>query len=126
MQAFPPIYKNSLLQNMCALDLALVEPHLVRCAMPQQMEIERSNVPIPYVYSIVAKHAGRDAEMGLIGSEGMTGAAIMMGGHQTPHECYMQLAGEGIRLEVGPLDAVPSASPFAIPLSTRWRLKAGC
>jgi CRP-like cAMP-binding protein len=118
MQAFPPIYKNSLLQNMCALDLALIEPHLVRCAMPQRMGIERSNVAIPFVYfiesgvaSIVAKHANRDTEMGLIGSEGMTGATIVMGGDQMPHECYMQLAGQGMRLETGQLAAALSSSP---------------
>ena len=118
MQAFPSIYKNSLLQDMCALDAALIEPHLIRCAMPLRMGIERSDVPIPAVYfieggiaSVVAKHLGRDAEMGLIGSEGMTGGSVVMGGNQTPHECYMQLAGEGMRIDVGPLSDALCSSP---------------
>ena len=49
--------------------------------------------------------------MGLIGSEGMTGGAIAMGSDQTPHECYMQLAGEGMRLDAGPLAAALYSSP---------------
>ena len=127
MQAFPPIYKNSLLQNMCALDVALIEPHLVRCAMPLRMGIERSDVPIPSVYfieegvaSVVAKHLGRDAEMGLIGSEGMTGAAFVMGGGQTPHECYMQLAGEGMRVGADQLAAALHSSPTLRPFLLRF------
>ena len=103
---------------MCALDVALIEPNLVRCALPLRMGIERSNVPIPSVYfieagiaSIVAKHLGHDAEMGLIGSEGMTGASVVTGGDQTPHECYMQIAGEGMRIDVGPLSHALYTSP---------------
>jgi len=118
MQAFPPIYKNTLLQKMSALDVALIEPHLIRCAMPLRMGIERSNVPIPSVYfieagiaSIVARHLGRDAETGLIGSEGMTGASVVMGGNRTPHECYVQLAGEGMRIDAGPLSDALCRSP---------------
>jgi CRP-like cAMP-binding protein len=63
------------------------------------------------IASVVAKHRGRDAETGLIGSEGMTGASVVMGGDQTPHECYIQLAGEGMRIDAGALSDALCESP---------------
>jgi len=127
MQALAPPYRNFLLQNMCTFDFALIGPDLVHCAMPRRMDIEQSNVAIPAVYfiesgvaSIVAKQSGRDAEIALVGSEGMTGGAILMGTDQSPHECYMQLAGDGMRLEAGRLAAALSSSPTLRPFLLRF------
>jgi CRP-like cAMP-binding protein len=107
-----------LLQNMSACDYTLIEPHLVPCALPQRMSIERSGMPIEAVYfiergvaSIVAKHCGLQAETGIIGREGMTGAAVLMGNDSTPHECYMQLPGEGLKLDVSPFRDALCSSP---------------
>jgi CRP-like cAMP-binding protein len=33
-------------------------------------------------------------EVGLVGFEGMTGTAVVLGGEQTPHSTYIQVAGE--------------------------------
>ena len=37
-------------------------------------------------------------EVGLIGREGMTGIAVVLGGDQSPHSTYIQVAGEGQRI----------------------------
>lgn len=110
-------YRNSLLRKMDPLDLLLIEPFLDLCAMPLRMVTESSGVPIAAVYfvetgavSVVAKHSGRDAEIGLIGREGMTGSSVVMGGDQTPHESYVQLAGEAMRIEFASLAAALGSS----------------
>ena len=127
MQAFPSIYKNALLQNMCALDLALLTPHLVHCSMPRQMGIERCNTGIPSVYfiengvaSIVARHSGRDAEMGLIGSEGMTGAAIVMGTVKRHMSAICSWRVKGCA-SIEPLTAALSQQPDAAPVPSQIR-----
>ncbi len=44
--------------------------------------------------SIVARlSGGRDIEVGIAGREGMTGAAIVLGGEQSPKLAFMQVSG---------------------------------
>jgi CRP-like cAMP-binding protein len=112
------LYRNSLLRKMDPLDLSLLEPHLALCELPHRMAIESAGVPVAAIYfvetgviSVVAKHSRRDAEIGLIGREGMTGSSVVMGGGQTPHESYVQLAGEAMRIDLGPLAEALASSP---------------
>lgn len=42
-------------------------------------------------------------EVGLIGYEGMSGIAVVLGGDQSPHSTYMQVAGEGQRIAANEL-----------------------
>jgi len=87
---------------MSAADLALVEPHLNRIAVAVRHEIERPNRRIDTVYfmdagiaSVVAVQTDEtQVEVGLIGPEGMTGTAVVLGGDQSPHSTYIQVAGE--------------------------------
>jgi CRP-like cAMP-binding protein len=112
-------YKNELLRRMSADDIALLEPHMQRCSLQLRMNLEGARQPISFIYffedgiaSIVAKSPqGRDTEVGFIGFEGMTGSAVVMGGDRNVHECYMQLAGEGIRIDVAAFSAMLSSSP---------------
>jgi CRP-like cAMP-binding protein len=52
---------------------------------------------------VVARAAGYSIEVGLIGREGMTGQAIVMGADRTLHETFIQNAGEGLRLPASKL-----------------------
>jgi CRP-like cAMP-binding protein len=112
-------YKNLLLRRMPADDLALLTPHLQRCDMPLRMMLSTPGVPIEAVYfleqgiaSVVARTTGgHQAEVGLIGLEGMTGSSLVMDDDREPHECYMQLEGGAVRIEAGPFKAALAASP---------------
>ena len=87
---------------MSAADLALVQPHLNSLAVAVRHEIERPNRRIESVYfmdagiaSVVAVQADEtQVEVGLIGPEGMSGTAVVLGGDQSPHSTYIQVAGE--------------------------------
>ena len=46
--------------------------------------------------SVVAVQSSKtEVEVGLIGREGMTGLAIVLGNHRSPHATYIQSAGTG-------------------------------
>ena len=49
-------------------------------------------------------------EIGLIGREGMTGTAVALGGDQSPHSTYMQVAGEGQQIAAKDLRKAMDAS----------------
>jgi CRP-like cAMP-binding protein len=112
----PP--RNQLLAAMSAGDLALLQPHLQPIAMAVFWDMERPNRRIETVYfmeagiaSVVAVQADETRiEVGLIGCEGMTGIAVVLGGDQSPHSTYIQVAGEGLRMPAKELRKAMDAS----------------
>ena len=64
--------------------------------------LEEANKPIQHSYfieyglaSIVAANGHKRLEVGLIGCEGMTGLPIVLGNDRSPHQTFMQVAGNG-------------------------------
>lgn len=112
----PP--RNQLLAAMSASDLALLEPHLKPIAMAVFKELEKPNRPIDTVYfmetgiaSVVAVQPDETkVEVGLIGSEGMSGIAVVLGGDQSPNSTYIQVAGQGQRMTAKELRKAMNAS----------------
>jgi CRP-like cAMP-binding protein len=110
--------RNGLLSVLSDDDFALLQPHLQRVALPLLQDLERPNRRIERVYfmeagiaSIVAVQSdGTRVEVGLIGREGMRGVAVVLGGDQSPHSTYMQVAGEGQRIAANELRTAMNAS----------------
>jgi CRP-like cAMP-binding protein len=102
---------NRLLSRLSASDFALLEPRLTRVDLPLRKRLETRNKPIDHVYfpesgfaSVVANGQGdRGVEVGLIGREGMTGLAVVMGTDRAQQETFMQNAGSGWRIAAGEL-----------------------
>jgi CRP-like cAMP-binding protein len=102
---------NRILSRLSRADLHLLMPHLSPIDLPLRKSLEVPNKPIDYVYfvergfaSIVATGSGGDAiEVGLIGCEGVTGLAVIMGANRSPNATYMQLAGSGLRISAANL-----------------------
>jgi CRP-like cAMP-binding protein len=86
--------------------------------MPVLKTMEQPNRRIDTVYfmdagiaSVVATQADeRRVEVGLIGREGMSGMAVVLGGDQSPNSTYMQVAGEGQRIPAKELRKAMAAS----------------
>jgi len=99
-------YRNELLKSLSDSDIALLAPHLEFTTLDLPHQIERANEPVDSVFflesglaSIVARlPGGRDIEVGVAGREGMTGAAIVLGGEQSPNMTFMQVSGTGYRI----------------------------
>ena len=112
----PP--RNQLLAALSASDLALLEPHLKPIAMTVLKELEKPNRPIDTVYfmetgiaSVVAVQPDETkVEVGLIGPEGMSGIAVVLGGGQSPNSTYIQVAGQGQRMAAKELRRAMDAS----------------
>jgi CRP-like cAMP-binding protein len=103
---------------MSPTDLALLLPHLQPVALPLLKDLERSNRRIEMIYfmetgiaSVVAVQSDETkVEVGLIGLEGMSGIAVILGDDRSPHSTYIQVAGEGQRITAGDLRAAMKAS----------------
>lgn len=97
-------FKNELLRRLSAPDLTLLQPHLEARHLGLRTQ---TSVPIDTVDFfesgfglMVAKlRAEVEAEVGLIGFDGMTGAALVMGEDRSPHDCFVQLKAEAIAID---------------------------
>jgi CRP-like cAMP-binding protein len=102
---------NGILAHLSLEDFSLLQPHLEHIRLPVGKRLERRNRRINHVYfvqhgmvSVVADGAeGRAIEVGVIGREGMTGLAVVLGTDRSPHEAYMQLGGDGLCMATGNL-----------------------
>ena len=101
----PNFQKNHLLAALSNADLALLQPHFEPVSLEVHQFLEAPNEPIKHCYfierglaSIVALNGHRRLEVGLIGPEGMTGLAIVLGNDRSPHENFIQVAGKGWRI----------------------------
>ena len=110
---------NYLLSSLSGDDFGLIGPSLEPVVAAVRHKIEESNKPIKHVYfpesgiiSVVAVIGGDlQAEVGIIGREGMTGHAVIMGDDRSPHAVYAQVSGHGQRIAASALrDAMDASS----------------
>jgi CRP-like cAMP-binding protein len=94
---------NRLLQKLSPPDLRLLEPHLEAAPIAVREYFEKPNKPIEKVFfptvgivSVVAEQTDRtQVEVGIIGCEGMTGIAIVLGDQKPANTTFVQIAGHG-------------------------------
>jgi CRP-like cAMP-binding protein len=110
--------KNRILSRLSAADQALLQPDFEPVDLALRQVLEAPNRPIPHSYfigyglaSIVAKNSHKRLEVGLIGCEGVTGLPIVLGNDRSPHETFMQVPGEGMRISADKLREAMSQSP---------------
>ena len=96
---------NRLLQAMPRADCEALQRHLSPVELALRQKLEQPFQPIEHVYfvtnaiaSVVTKYAERDVEIGVVGCEGMTGSAIILGATSSSHATYVQMAGDGQRM----------------------------
>jgi CRP-like cAMP-binding protein len=109
---------NRLLARLSPEELGVLRPHLEAVDLPVRRQLESRNKPIEHVCfiehgfaSVVANGTGRSIEVGLIGREGMTGLAVIMGSDRSPHETFMQASGGGQRISSGKLRQLTEENP---------------
>src|SRR5690349_23875819 len=98
--------RNRLLATLPLVDFSRLEPQLARVPLPVGTRLVEPHTPIEHVYfleegiaSVVATTPqGRRIEAGIIGREGLSGIPVLLGSDRTPHECFIQTAGEGLRI----------------------------
>lgn len=93
---------------MQASDLALLEPHLEPVTLERRKPLEHPRKPIEHLYFpehgiasvVTANDPNAQIEIGLIGREGVTGLAVIMGSASTPHSTFVQAPGDALRIAV--------------------------
>lgn len=86
--------------------------------MPLREVLEAPDAPITHVYfplsavsSIVTGSGDDRIEVGLIGRDGMTGLSVLLGAESSPHECFIQIPGDGLRIAVAEFNRALDAEP---------------
>ncbi|MBB2676159.1 UNVERIFIED_ORG: CRP-like cAMP-binding protein [Rhizobium esperanzae] len=111
-------FRNELLRAMGPQERGLLVPYLEPLDLEVPLVLELEDTPISNVYilesglaSIVARFpGGRDLEVGIVGREGMTGAAVILGGEQSANRTFMQISGHGFKLPAPVLSAAVEES----------------
>lgn len=100
--------RNSVLSKLSTSHFRLLEPHLEETELGLRKMLEARGRTIKAVYfpesgfaSVVADGGKRPIEVGLIGREGMTGIAVLLGKDRNANEVFMQAAGHGHCVRVG-------------------------
>lgn len=98
--------RNRILSHLSAEDFDLLGNCLVAVDLPVRTELEAPNKPIGHAYflergfaSVVAPHGKtQGVEVGIIGSEGVTGLALVMATDRSPNTTFVQSPGDGHRI----------------------------
>ncbi len=105
----PASFRNRLLARLSDADRDRLLPHLTFVQLPQRMQLVTPGKTIERCYffesgvaSVVSTTPdGRQAEIGIIGREGMVDVAAVMGGKRTPLEVFIQMPGEAYAIPTG-------------------------
>ncbi|MBZ9799025.1 Crp/Fnr family transcriptional regulator [Mesorhizobium sp. ES1-4] len=108
-------------------DLERLRPHLEGVFLELRAPLENEGQAIEAVYflesgiaSVVARASAAEAEVGIIGFEGMTGSALIMGDDLASFNCYIQSTSEAIRIGAAPFVAALEDSPTLRPFLLRY------
>jgi CRP-like cAMP-binding protein len=105
--------RNRLLRALSAEDFALLQPHLQPMATELRQQLIAPNTQIRQLFfpevgfsSITTSGSGGKVEIGIIGREGLVGASpVLLGSDRTPHEQFIQNAGEVLSIDTEALCA---------------------
>jgi CRP-like cAMP-binding protein len=96
--------RNRILACLSRADLALLRPHLEPVPLTLRQRLEDADRRIGKAYfiergiaSVIGRSRGdrRQAEIALVGQDGMTGLAAILGADRSPNETLVQVEGEG-------------------------------
>jgi CRP-like cAMP-binding protein len=111
--------RNRILNCLSESDFRLVEPHLENVDLSFRKSLQSSNRTIETVYfpdsglgSVIAVGKGREAqaEVALVGRDGMTGLPVVNGTDRSPYEIFMQAEGRGRQIRAEALQGAMKRS----------------
>lgn len=111
--------RNRLLQLVSQDDFHRLAQHLEPVDLPNRFTMAEAGKPSHYAYfvgsgiaSIVAESPeGQRTEAGLFGRDGWGPLSLLIEADSHPHDIFMQLPGDGYRIERAPFLAALAASP---------------
>lgn len=99
--------QNRLLAALPTHEYQRLVPHLELVKLSLHQIIYEPNEPITHVYFphqavvslVTSMEDGSTIEVGLVGSEGMVGIPVILGGNITNNQAFVQIAGAGMRMD---------------------------
>ncbi|SDC97447.1 Crp/Fnr family transcriptional regulator [Belnapia rosea] len=119
-----PSLRNRLLAALPSGDVAKLWPQLEPVELEFRKTLQRPDEPagsvyfpeVGYVSRLASMEDGDSAEIGLIGPEGMTGLAVLLGADRDSFELLVQMPGTAMRMDATAfrkaLDDIPSLRPL--------------
>lgn len=109
---------SDLLSRSSSDDYALLAADVVRVDLPRSKPLSSPGKSIEHCWfledgiaSMVAtSRDGQETEVGIVGREGITDVATILGGSETPLRSFIQIPGHGLRLPARTLSAAYAAS----------------
>jgi CRP-like cAMP-binding protein len=99
--------RNRILNAMSNADLALLQPHLEKVTLKFGQSLQSPNKAITNLYIpesgiasvvVAANGAGRQAEIAIVGREGLIGLPVVHGTDKSPFDIFIQIEGDGHRI----------------------------
>ncbi|MBW4499373.1 MAG: Crp/Fnr family transcriptional regulator [Scytonema hyalinum WJT4-NPBG1] len=99
--------QNRLLAALPANEYQRLVPHLELVKLSLHQVLYEPNEPITHVYFpheavgslVTSMEDGSTIEVGLVGSEGMVGIPVILGGNMTNNRAYVQIPGAAMRMD---------------------------
>ena len=125
---------NKILLSISDKEYALIRPHLEFLSMPQHLSLYEPGQPIEFVHFpnsgmvslVIATEDGKTVEVGEVGREGFAGttqAAVGINTNQVRE--VVQIAGDGFRVRIDPLQSVLQSAPELQRILTRYAVVQG-
>jgi CRP-like cAMP-binding protein len=108
---------NALLRALSPSDRELIQPFLIPVDLAVRTRLETRNKPVPAAYFIesgvasIVTFGDLQVEVGIVGSEGMIGFSVILGGRVSPLDTYMQVAGSALLISADDLTDAAKRSP---------------
>ncbi|ESY87380.1 Crp/Fnr family transcriptional regulator [Mesorhizobium australicum] len=120
--------RNHVLKTLTPEDFGLLWPSMHHVELALNARLEVAYQPIEHVYFpetgiasvVAAMTGGRQSEVGIIGRDGMTGLAVVLGQDRSPNETYIQVASNGWCLPVEHLRIAIAESQTLRPSLLRY------
>jgi CRP-like cAMP-binding protein len=120
MKKFQSSIRNKLLKKLEEHEFALLQPHLEEVHLALKCKIETRGQPVEHVYffqdgvaSIIAvtQDNTKSVEVGVIGYEGMSGLAVVLGSGMASHETIIQIESNALRIPSDKLREIIAINP---------------
>ena len=125
--------RNKILLTIPDVEYGLLRPHLKFLDMPHHLSLHEPQEKIGHAYFpnrgmvslVVVTEAGRSVEVGVVGNEGFAGAPSAVGLLRSTVREVVQIAGDGFRVGIEPLQRVLRSAPQLQSLLSRYAVLQG-
>jgi len=124
---------NKILLSISDKEYALIRPHLEFLSMPQHLTLYEPGQPLEFVHFpnsgmvslVIATEDGKTVEVGEVGREGFAGTQAAVGINTNQVREVVQIAGDGFRVRIDPLQSVLRSAPELQRILTRYAIVQG-